>query len=45
MTIPAGYAGNVLTIHLDQQKADIVPIDKFGTIMVLTPDSGWEATG
>jgi aldehyde:ferredoxin oxidoreductase len=29
MSIPAGYAGNVLIINLDNQKADILPIDKF----------------
>jgi aldehyde:ferredoxin oxidoreductase len=29
MKIPAGYAGNVLMITLDDQKAEILPIDKF----------------
>jgi aldehyde:ferredoxin oxidoreductase len=29
MSIPAGYAGNVLIINLDDPKADILPIDKF----------------
>jgi aldehyde:ferredoxin oxidoreductase len=29
MEIPAGYAGNVLKITLDDQKAEILPIDKF----------------
>jgi aldehyde:ferredoxin oxidoreductase len=29
MSIPAGYAGNVLIINLDNQKIDILPIDKF----------------
>jgi aldehyde:ferredoxin oxidoreductase len=29
MGIPAGYAGNVLMVTLDEQKAEILPIDKF----------------
>ena len=29
MEIPAGYAGNVLMVTLDEQKAEILPVDKF----------------